>query len=230
MKPKKTAEELVQMLHDEKGIQFHLISEEQAVECFSQRNNYLRTASYRKNYPKHIAGPNAGKYIHLEFAYLAELSTLDFYLRELLLQMCIPGLKQSILSGQTKVSKTDMHRLAKAAYNDRAQTLQDILHPELKVEPTPDADGVIRVPGKAPVMPFRKFESVYDSDAYPEDVRYEYVALEELTTRFRISFNYQLEQMPDNAQRDVILEIIHKHKDYLASLEAALADVKDQTA
>ena len=70
----------------------------------------------------------------------------------------------------------------------------------------------------------------YDSDAYPEDVRYEYVALEELTTRFRISFNYQLEQMPDNAQRDVILEIIHKHKDYLTSLEAALADVKDQTA
>ena len=142
----------------------------------------------------------------------------------------IPGLKQSILSGQTKVSKADMHRLAKAAYHDRAQTLQDILHPELKVEPKPDADGVIRVPGKAPVMPFRKFESVYDSDAYPEDVRYEYVALEELTTRFRISFNYQLEQMPDNAQRDVILEIIHKHKDYLTSLEAALADVKDQTA
>ena len=26
MKPKKTAEELVQMLHDEKGIQFHFIS------------------------------------------------------------------------------------------------------------------------------------------------------------------------------------------------------------
>jgi len=100
MKPKKTAEELVQMLHDEKGIQFHLISEEQAVECFSQRNNYLRTASYRKNYPKHIAGPNAGKYIHLEFAYLTELSTLDFYLRELLLQMCIDvehDLKVSLL-------------------------------------------------------------------------------------------------------------------------------------
>ena len=142
----------------------------------------------------------------------------------------MPGLKQSILSGQTKVSKADMHRLARTAYHDRAQTLQDILHLELKVEPTPDADGVIRVPGKAPVMPFRKFESVYDSDAYPEDVRYEYVALEELTTRFRISFNYQLEQMPDNAQRNVILEIIHKHKDYLTSLEAALADVKDQTA
>ena len=54
--------------------------------------------------------------------------------------------------------------------------------------------------------------------------------MEELTTRFRISVSYQLEQMPDNAQRDVILEIIHKHKDYLASLEAALADVQEQTA
>ena len=36
--------------------------------------------------------------------------------------------------------------------------------------------------------------------------------------------------MPDNVQCDVILEIIHKHKDNLSSLETALADVKDQTA
>ena len=77
------------MLRDEKGIQFNIMSEEQAVEYFSQRNNYLRTAPYRKNYPKHIAGPNEGKYINLEFAYLTELSTLDFYLREILLEMCI---------------------------------------------------------------------------------------------------------------------------------------------
>ena len=28
----------------------------------------------------------------------------------------------------------------------------------------------------------------------------------------------------------MILDIIHKHKDYLTSLEAALTDVKDQTA
>ena len=39
-----------------------------------------------------------------------------------------------------------------------------------------------------------------------------------------------LQLMPDNVQCDVILEIIHKHKDYLSSLETALADVKDQTA
>ena len=147
-----------------------------------------------------------------------------------IMEQMVPGMQEKILSGQFKVRDADMHRLARADFPNRKQIVHEILHPELKVEPTPDVDGVIRVPGKAPVMPFRKFESVYDSDAYPEDVRYEYVALEELTTRFRISFNYQLEQMPDNAQRDVILEIIHKHKDYLTSLEAALADVKDQTA
>ena len=141
----------------------------------------------------------------------------------------MPGLKQSILSGQTKVSKADMRNLANANYDDRKRTLQDILHPERKVEPKPDADGIIREPGKAPVMPFQKIESVYDSDAYPEDLRYKYVALEDVTTRFRVAFNYQLEQMPDNAQREIILEIIHKHKEYLASLESALAE-DEQTA
>ena len=141
----------------------------------------------------------------------------------------MPGLKQSILSGQTKVSKADMRNLANSNYDDRKRTLQDILHPERKVEPKPDADGIIREPGKAPVMPFQKIESVYDSDAYPEDLRYKYVALEDVTTRFRIAFNYQLEQMPDNAQREIILEIIHKHKEYLASLESALAE-DEQTA
>ena len=145
-------------------------------------------------------------------------------------EFLIPGMREKILNKQIKVSKSDMHRLAKADYHDRTQTLQDILHPELKSEPKPDPDGVIRVPGKAPVMPFQKLESVYDSDAYPEDLRYKYVALEDVTTRFRIAFDYQLEQMPDNAQRDVILEIIQKHKDYLASLEAALADDEEQTA
>ena len=73
-------------------------------------------------------------------------------------------------------------------------------------------------------MPMLKIKSVYDSDAYPKEVRYEYVALEHITTRFRTEFDYQLKIMPDTAQREVILEIIHKHKEYLAFLESALAE------
>ena len=89
IKPKQTAVDLVSMLRDEKGIQFKLIDEQAALDYLSNRNNYLRTASYRKNYDKHTTGINAGKYIDLEFAYLIELSRIDMYLRDILLKMCI---------------------------------------------------------------------------------------------------------------------------------------------
>lgn len=65
------------------------MSETEAAEYLSKRNNYMRTASYRKNYAKHETGTQVGKYINLDFAYLAELSNIDFYLREHLLKMCI---------------------------------------------------------------------------------------------------------------------------------------------
>lgn len=141
----------------------------------------------------------------------------------------MPGLKQSILSGQIKVSKADMRNLANANYNDRKRTLQEILSTELKVEPKPNTNGATPEPGKAPYMPMQKIESVYDSDSHPEEVRHNYVTLEHVTVRFLNEFNYLLKIMPDTAQREVILEIIHKHKEYLASLESALAE-DEQTA
>ena len=68
----------------------------------------------------------------------------------------IPGMREKILNKQVKVSKADMHRLARANYDARAQTLQEILHPELKVEPKPDADGIIREPERHLYCRFRK--------------------------------------------------------------------------
>ena len=82
-------EELVNMLHDEKGVTFNIVDKSQAIAYLSTTNNYLRTASYRKNYLKHSSGPKAGKYIDLDFAYLAELSKLDMHLRSYLLKMSI---------------------------------------------------------------------------------------------------------------------------------------------
>lgn len=76
-------------MRDEKGILFNIIDENEAEQYLRERNNYLRTAAYRKNYPKHQDGPDEGKYINLEFAYLTELSTLDMHLRQILFQMCI---------------------------------------------------------------------------------------------------------------------------------------------
>lgn len=88
-KKKLTALELVTKMRVEKGIRFDLMTENEAIGFLKEKNNYLRTASYRKNYKKNLKGKNEGKYIDLDFKYLVELSSLDRDLRALALDMCI---------------------------------------------------------------------------------------------------------------------------------------------
>ena len=52
-KPKQTAQQLVRKMKNEKGISFNYISEADAEHYLLNVNNYLRTAAYRKNYPKY---------------------------------------------------------------------------------------------------------------------------------------------------------------------------------
>ena len=87
-KPKQTAQQLIEKMKS-KGITFNYISEKEAARYLTDKNNYLRTAAYRKNYQKYNKGTNTGKYIDLDFAYLQELSTLDMHLRFLLSKMCL---------------------------------------------------------------------------------------------------------------------------------------------
>ena len=86
-KPKLTSRQLVEKMRNEKGISFRYDSEEAAV-YLTDRNNYLRTACYRKSFQKYTSGKNAGKYIDLDFAYLKELSVIDMHYRFLLKKMC----------------------------------------------------------------------------------------------------------------------------------------------
>lgn len=100
-KPMRSPAELVTMLKEEKGITFNYMDTLEAEAHLGNKNNYLRTASYRKNYDKHETGDHVGKYIQLDFAYLVELSKLDMYLRTYLLQMCIDvehAIKVSIIA------------------------------------------------------------------------------------------------------------------------------------
>ena len=87
-KPKLTAPELITKMKT-KGITFQYISEEAACDYLTDRNNYLRTASYRKNYQKNTKGINVGKYADLDFSYLQELSTIDMHFRFLVSKMCL---------------------------------------------------------------------------------------------------------------------------------------------
>lgn len=87
-KPKQTAAQLIAKMKN-KGITFKYITEEEAAEYLTDKNNYLRTAAYRKNYQKHNKGLNIGKYIDLDFSYLQELSTIDMHFRFLISKMCL---------------------------------------------------------------------------------------------------------------------------------------------
>lgn len=72
-----------------KGILFSKVDETSAKHFLEEHNYYFKLSSYRKNYDKFTTGKNIGKYINLEFAYLQELSTIDMYLRYLILELCL---------------------------------------------------------------------------------------------------------------------------------------------
>lgn len=72
-----------------KGITFNLCSEADAAAYLRDANNYLRTASYRKLYPRRSGGPRNGEYIGLDFEALRRLSSADRVLRSALREVCI---------------------------------------------------------------------------------------------------------------------------------------------
>ncbi|MBM6683889.1 Abi family protein [Collinsella intestinalis] len=88
IKPLLSVEELVAHLKS-KGVAFNLCPEAEAAEYLTKTNNYLRAASYRKLFPVHNQGPRMGCFVHLDFAYLVELSSIDRMLRETLLALAI---------------------------------------------------------------------------------------------------------------------------------------------
>lgn len=108
-KPKQTATQLIEKMQN-KGITFKYITESQAAGYLTDKNNYLRTAAYRKNYQKYNNGINKGKYISLDFSYLQELSTIDMHFRFLVSKMCLDiehDLKVKILKDIETDSTTD---------------------------------------------------------------------------------------------------------------------------
>lgn len=115
-KPKQDSRQLITKMKIDKGIRFKYTSETEAMEYLADINNYLRTAAYRKNYQKYTNGINRGKYIHLDFAYLQELSTLDMHFRFLISKMC------SDIEHDLKV------KMLKAIENDPSTDGYDIVH------------------------------------------------------------------------------------------------------
>ena len=116
-KTKKSSADLIALLKNNKGVLFNIVSEADAISYIKDVNNFLRTASYRKNYRTN----SSGKYIGLEFAYLQELSKIDMYLRNLITQMCIDvehDLKVSLLADLETNPNEDGYKIVIDFLND----------------------------------------------------------------------------------------------------------------
>lgn len=70
----------------EKGVKFNIVDENDAKKFLYINTYYTKIAAYRFNYRK---DEETGERKNLEFAYLKELSTIDMYLRNILMKMCV---------------------------------------------------------------------------------------------------------------------------------------------
>lgn len=125
MEQMKTIKELIVHMEN-KGIQFNIIDKSSA-EIFLRENNYYKKlSSYRKNYDKN----ENGKYINLEFAYLKELSTIDMYLRYIILDMCLDiehSIKTKMLYDIEQNKKEDGYNIVDLFLQSNERCLESIL-------------------------------------------------------------------------------------------------------
>ena len=88
LRPMMKVSEMVPYLKS-KNIKFNLLSEEEAEKYLKENNNYYNVTAYKNNFPIYQCGELTGKYIDLDFAYLKDLSIIDYRTRIVLFKMII---------------------------------------------------------------------------------------------------------------------------------------------
>ena len=84
--PKLTVPEIIDYCKNTLGISFNLINEEKAKEFLQKNNFFFRLKQYCSTCTEQT---KSGKYVGLDFGHLVELSTIDMFLRKILLKMTI---------------------------------------------------------------------------------------------------------------------------------------------
>lgn len=89
LKPMLTTSEMIKHLK-EKNIKFEQMSEKEASKYLEDNNNYFNLTAYKNNFEKkYINKKFVDEYVDLDFAYLKDLSIIDFKLRLLLFDMIV---------------------------------------------------------------------------------------------------------------------------------------------
>lgn len=97
-----------------KNIKFENCSEIDAEIYLKENNNYYNVTSYKNNFVKYQCGELEGKYIDLDFAYLKDLSIIDYRTRIVLFKMIIDiehYLKIGILNTIEEISNEDGYKI-----------------------------------------------------------------------------------------------------------------------
>ena len=97
-----------------KNIQFKECNEKDAELFLKENNNYYNITSYKNNFAKYQCGKLKGKFIDLDFAYLKDLSIIDYRTRLILFKMTIDiehYLKIRILNDIEKISDEDGYNI-----------------------------------------------------------------------------------------------------------------------
>lgn len=83
-KQMKSTSELIEHMK-QKNIRFTISNTTEAKDMLTKINYYYKLSSYRSNFPK----DEHGKYIHLEFAYLTDLASIDMQLCDYLMDLSL---------------------------------------------------------------------------------------------------------------------------------------------
>ncbi len=97
-----------------KNIKFEYCSEKAAESYLRENNNYFNITSYKNNFVRYQCGELEGKYIDLDFAYLKDLSIIDYRARLVLFKMIIDiehYLKIRILNTIEEISEEDGYKI-----------------------------------------------------------------------------------------------------------------------
>ena len=102
----------------EKNVKFEKYGEEDAKKFLQYNNYYFKLKSYARNYTKYSKVELADKYINLDFACLVELSTLDMYLRRVIVTLCLDI--EHIL--KTRLMRDVTNNDSEDGYKDKSST------------------------------------------------------------------------------------------------------------
>lgn len=116
-----------------KGISFIHSDINDAKHFLKYNNYYFKLKAYEKNYDRYRSTPKQGQYINLDFGYLKELSTLDMYLRKLILSMALDiehALKVQLLLDLTNNPNEDGYAIVQE-YLEKDYTTVKTIHDKI---------------------------------------------------------------------------------------------------